>query len=215
MYIPEHFRARNHEDTVAFLRANPFAILISTTDSGPFATHLPLFVRAADKEEEIILRGHVAKANPHWRYLEQQPQCLTIFHGPHSYVSPTLYSTSENVPTWNYGAVHVYGTARVFSAPDALQGVLDELIAMFEPVYAKQWANLSDTYRQRMLGHIVGFEITATKIEAKFKLSQNRSRGEQENVISSLAKAEDTAVSGVARLMREQGLGSSTKKEVE
>jgi transcriptional regulator len=93
--------------------------------------------------------------------------------------------------------------------------VLDELIAMFEPVYAKQWADLSDTYRQRMLGHIVGFEITATKIEAKFKLSQNRTRGEQENVISSLAKAEDTAVSGVARLMREQGLGSSTKKEVE
>jgi transcriptional regulator len=93
--------------------------------------------------------------------------------------------------------------------------VLDELIAMFEPGYAKQWTGLSDPYRQRMLSHIVGFEITATGIEAKFKLSQNRTRGEQENVISSLAKAEDTAVSGVARLMREQGLGSSAKKEGE
>ena len=213
MYIPEHFRARNDADTLAFMRANPFAILISNIDAEPIASHVPLSVHAV--EGQLILRGHVAKANSHWRSLEQQPQCLTIFHGPHSYVSPTLYAASENVPTWNYGAVHVYGTVRVFSAPDALQGVLDELIAMFEPAYAKQWANLSDSYRQRMLGHIVGFEITATKIEAKFKLSQNRTRDEQENVISSLSKAEDTAVSGVARLMREQELGSSSKKEVE
>jgi transcriptional regulator len=213
VYIPEHFRARNDADALTFMRANPFAILISNSDREPTASHIPISVHAA--EDQLVLRGHVAKANPHWRCLEQQPQCLTIFHGPHAYVSPTLYSTSENVPTWNYGAVHVYGTARVFAAPDALEVVLDELIAMFEPAYAKQWANLGDSYRQRMLGHIVGFEITATKIEAKFKLSQNRTRGEQENVISSLAKAEDTTVSGVARLMREQGLGSSPKKEVE
>ena len=86
MYIPEHFRLRHDADGVAFMRANPFAILISTTDAGPFATHLPLFVR--EVEGNVVLHGHVAKANPHWRYLEQQPQCLTIFHGPHSYISP-------------------------------------------------------------------------------------------------------------------------------
>ena len=187
------------------MRANPFAILVSSTDEGPFATHLPLSVHATD--ERLILRGHVAKANPHWRYLEQQPKCLSIFHGPHAFVSTENYTTRETVPTWNYGAVHIYGNARLFSSAEELQCMLHELIATFEASYAEQWASLSETYRERMLSHIVGFEITATKIEAKFKLSQNRSREEQANVIASLEKAEDSAVSGVARMMREQSLG--------
>jgi len=205
VYIPEHFRVRHDEDAIGFMRANPFAILISSTDDGPFATHLPLSVR--DEEEKIILRGHVAKANPHWRYLAEHPQCLTIFHGPHSYVSPSNYTNAESVPTWNYGAVHVYGNARVFSSEDDLRGILNELMQIFEPSYRLQWEGLSEGYRERMLSHIVGFEIAATKIEGKFKLSQNRTREEQENVITSLEKAEDTAISGVARMMKEQHLG--------
>ncbi len=215
MYIPEHFRVPEHADAIGFMRANPFAILISSlpvstppspNDDGPFATHLPLFV--TETAGRVALRGHVAKANPHWRYLEQQPNCLTIFHGPHAFVSTANYTTRETVPTWNYGAVHVYGEARVFTSPAELQGVLDQLIGTFEPEYAEQWASLTETYRQRMLSHIVGFEIAVTKIEAKFKLSQNRTKEEQANVIASLEKAEDTAVSGVSRLMREQGLGA-------
>ena len=209
MYIPEHFRVRDHADAVTFMRANPFTILVSSTDDGPFATHLPLVIR--ENGEQLTLRGHVAKANPHWRHLEQSPSCLTIFHGPHSYISPTNYDTRESVPTWNYGAIHVYGNARVFTAPDELLGMLHELIPMFEPAYADQWESLSAAYRERMLSHIVGFEIAVTKIEAKFKLSQNRTRDEQERVIDALRSARDTAVSGTAALMREQGLG--LKKE--
>jgi transcriptional regulator len=205
VYIPEHFRVREHSAALAFMRANPFTILISSTDEGPFATHLPIVSR--DEGDKLILRGHVAKANPHWRYLEQQPRSLVIFHGPHAYVSPANYSTREVVPTWNYGTVHVYGDARTFSAHDELLGVLHELIPMFEPAYADQWATLSPAYRERMLSHIVGFEIAVTKIEAKFKLSQNRTKEEQENIIVSLGVAEDTAVSGTARLMQQEGLG--------
>jgi transcriptional regulator len=205
VYIPEHFRVRDHADAIAFMRGNPFAILISDTDDGPFATHLPLVIR--EIENGIRLRGHVAKANPHWQHLENDPLCLTIFHGPHAYVSPANYTTRETVPTWNYGAVHVYGNARIFSAQNELLGMLHELIPMFEPAYADQWAELSDTYRERMLSHIVGFEISVTRIEAKFKLSQNRTREEQTNIISSLGWSTDTTVSGVARMMREQGLG--------
>jgi transcriptional regulator len=207
VYIPEYFRVRDHEDAIKFMRANPFAILISSTDAGPFATHLPLFVRAEEGDEKVVLRGHVAKANPHWRHLEQQPECLAIFHGPHSYISPSNYKAHESVPTWNYGAVHLYGNAQVFSSPEALQGVLHELIHTFEPAYAAQWAGLDESFRERMLKQIVGFEIEVTKMEAKFKLNQNRSREDQQNVIDSLEKAEDTAVSGVARLMKEQRLG--------
>jgi transcriptional regulator len=209
VYIPEHFQVRNHADAIAFMRANPFVILVSTTDDGPFATHLPLVIR--ETKEQVILRGHVAKANPHWHYLECEPLCLTIFHGPHAYVSPSNYASREVVPTWNYGAVHVYGNARVFSSPNELLGMLHELIPMFEPSYADQWASLSQSYRERMLSHIVGFEIAVTKIEAKFKLSQNRTREEQQNIIASLGVAKDTAVSGVAELMSKQALG--IKKE--
>src|SRR5512146_621475 len=97
---------------LAFMRANPFTILVSNTTEGPFATHLPLVIRK--NGNELILRGHVAKANPHWQHLEAEPRCLVIFHGPHSYISPTNYNARENVPTWNYGAVHVYGNARTF-----------------------------------------------------------------------------------------------------
>jgi len=211
MYIPEHFRLRDHATAISFMRANPFAILVSSTDDGPFATHLPLAIREAG--EQLILRGHVAKANPHWRHLEQHPRCLTIFHGPHSYVSASNYVTRENVPTWNYGAMHVYGDARVFSTPEELLEVLHELMGVFEPAYAEQWASLSEAYRERMLSHIVGFEIRVRDVEAKLKLIQNRTPEEQENVIASLGRAPDTTVSGVARLMRERGLG--VKKEQE
>jgi len=186
------------------MRAHPFAILVSAMDDGPFATHLPLVIR--ETGEQIILRGHVAKANLHWRHLEANSRCLTIFHGPHAYISPANYASRENVPTWNYGAVHVYGKARVFSASEQLLEVLHELIPMFDSSYAEQWAQLGDDYRQRMLSHIVGFEITVATIEAKFKLSQNRTRVEQGDIIRSLGDSSDTTISGVARLMRDQRL---------
>jgi transcriptional regulator len=208
VYIPEHFRLRHDADAVAFMRANPFAILISSTDTGPFATHLPLFVHT--EEEKVVLHGHVAKANPHWRYLEQRAECLTIFHGPHSYISPTNYTARESVPTWNYAAVHVYGNARIFSSEQDLQGMLHELMETFEPTYRSQWEGLSQKYRENMLRQIVGFEIVATKIEGKFKLSQNRTREDQANVIASLEKAEDSVISGVATMMKEQRLGNSS-----
>lgn len=211
MYIPEHFRLRNDADAVAFMRANPFAILVSSTENGPFATHLPLFVRT--EEERVILHGHVAKANPHWRHLEQNAECLTIFHGPHAYISPTNYTARESVPTWNYAAVHVYGKARIFSSEQDLHGMLHELMQTFEPAYREQWQGLSQKYQENMLRQIVGFEIIATKIEGKFKLSQNRTREDQATVMASLEKAQDSVVSGVACMMREQGLGKSPEKK--
>ena len=208
MYIPEHFRVRDHGDAVAFMRAHPFVILVSNTTDGPFATHLPVVIR--EHEDQLILRGHVAKANPHWRYLQDDATCLAIFHGPHAYVSPTNYTTVENVPTWNYGAVHAYGNAKVFPAPKDLLSILQELIPTFEAAYVEQWEGLNQAYRDRMLSHIVGFEIAVTKLDAKFKLSQNRTQEEQQHVIESLRASSDTAISGTARLMCELGLG--TKK---
>ena len=211
MYVPEHFRVRDHADAVGFMRANPFAILVSASSGGPFASHIPVALR--ETGEDLVIRGHFAKANPHWRHLEQQPECLTIFHGPHAFVSAELYTVRESVPTWNYGAIHVYGNVRTFSDPGSLLELLHELIGIYDPKYEEQWAGLNDAYRQKMLSHIVGFEIAATRIEAKFKLNQNRIREDQENVIAALEKVEDTTISGVARLMQQQGLGNRKKNE--
>src|SRR5579863_4721534 len=136
VYIPEHFRVPDHADAIAFMRANPFVILVSAMEDGPFASHVPVVAR--ETGEQLVIRGHVAKANPHWRYLEEKPQCLTIFHGPHAYISPTNYSARESVPTWNYAAVHVYGEARLFSSEHELHDMLYELVQTFEPAYRER-----------------------------------------------------------------------------
>lgn len=207
MYIPEMFRGRNREQAIEFMRANPFAILVSACAEAPFATHVPVVIR--DGIEKMTIRGHVARANPHWEYLRQNPRCLMIFHGPHAYISPANYETRENVPTWNYGAVHAYGDAQVFSTVDQLSGMLHDLIPTFEASYSEQWQSLSEAYRTRMLSHIVGFEIAVTELQSKFKLSQNRAREEQQKVIDTLGAASDTMTSGTAKLMCEHGLGTS------
>jgi transcriptional regulator len=204
VYIPEFNRVEDRAIALAFMQANPFAILISTAE-GPFATHLPLLAR--EVEGQLQLRGHVAKANPHWKSINQDHESLVIFHGPHAYISPSLYEISESVPTWNYAAVHVYGKGTVFTGAEQLNQFLQELITQFDSSYAARWPSLSEPYRRRMVQHIVGFEINATRVETKFKLSQNRTPAEQENVIQSLASSSESAAAAVATLMKDRGLG--------
>jgi transcriptional regulator len=209
MYIPEFNRIEDRAIALAFMRANPFAILVSATGNGPFATHLPLLIN--ESADQLCLRGHVAKANPHWRMINQQEESLIVFHGPHAYVSPTLYEIRESVPTWNYAAVHVYGKGRILSDDSAARQVLEDLIRQFDSSYQAQWQSLAEDYRNRMQRHIVAFEITATRVETKFKLSQNRTKAEQENVISTLAGNADSVIANTAALMRQQGLGTGSK----
>jgi transcriptional regulator len=207
VYIPEFNRVEDRALTLAFIQANPFAILISTTkeEDGPFATHLPILAREVDGR--MHLRGHVAKANPHWKSIAENQESLVIFHGPHAYISPSLYEIRESVPTWNYAVVHVYGKGIVFTDETRLNSLLQELIAQFDSSYAAQWPSFREQYRSRMLQHIVGFELHATRVETKFKLSQNRTKAEQENVIQSLASSSDCSAAAVATLMKQRGLG--------
>ena len=212
MYIPEFNRIEDSAIALAFMRANPFAILVSMNEHQPFATHLPLLIN--DSAGRLTLRGHVAKANPHWQMLDGQGESLIIFHGPHAYISPSLYEIRESVPTWNYAAVHVYGKGRVLTENSEARQVLEELIAQFDAAYRAQWSSFTDEYRDRMQRHIVAFEIKASRMEAKFKLSQNRTKTEQENVIRALADSPDSAVSGTAALMRQQGLGLESNSSI-
>jgi len=205
LYIPELNRLEDTAVALRFMRANPFAIVISAGEGPPFATHIPILV--AESAGGIVLRGHVARANPHWNMLEQERETLAIFHGPHAYISPGLYGSRESVPTWNYAAVHAYGRARIFHEAEPLTDVLLETIALFEQAYLDQWRGLNENYRAKMLSQIVGFEIAVERLEAKFKLSQNRPRADQARVIQSLESSADSAISGVAKLMKDQGLG--------
>jgi transcriptional regulator len=210
MYIPEFNRVRDNAVALDFMKANPFAILVSTADTRPFATHVPILVR--EVQEQIVLRGHVAKANPHWHWMKREQECLAIFHGAHAYVSPSLYENCENVPTWNYAAVHVYGKARLVFEPEPLLEILRDTIQMFDASYQEQWSGLREEYRSRMLSHIVGFEIVADRLEGKFKLSQNRTKTEQARVRDTLIASTDSAVAGIGKLMRAAGLGSDRGK---
>ena len=205
MYIPEFNRQEDRSTILAFLRANPFAILVTTAEGVPFATHLPLLIDEAG--DQIVVQGHMARANEHWKSMKESEESLVIFHGPHAYISPSLYEIRESVPTWNYAAVHVYGQPRLFSDEEALKATLHRMITTFDSSYMAQWSDLNEQYRSRMMKHIVGFEIRAKRLEAKFKLSQNRTKGEQARVIECLKQSKDSSVSGVAELMQQEGLG--------
>jgi transcriptional regulator len=209
VYIPEFNRQQDRAATLSFMRANPFAILVSPIDGIPFASHLPLLVDEAG--DQVVVRGHMAKANSHWKSIQAGQESLIIFHGPHAYISPSLYENRESVPTWNYAAVHVYGEATVFSDEHGLSETLHRMIETFESSYMRQWSELSDEYRSRMMKHIVGFDIKVKTLEAKFKLSQNRTKTEQTRIIESLNQSKDSNISGVAELMQQAGLGPSSR----
>ncbi len=205
MYIPEFNREEDRATILAFMRANPFAILVSNIDGVPFATHLPLLIE--DAGDHIVVQGHMAKANAHWKSMKEGEESLIIFHGPHAYISPSLYENRESVPTWNYAAVHVYGEPTLFTDEESLRATLHRMVDTFESSYMAQWSGLSDQYQSRMMKHIVGFDIKVKRLEAKFKLSQNRTKGEQSRVIQALNQSKDSNISGVAQLMQQEGLG--------
>lgn len=187
MYIPKHFAVDDPEWIRAFMEAYRFATLVGIRDGEPFATHLPLLYDPQPAPYGTI-RGHVARANPHWQAFETSPQ-LAIFQGPHGYVSPTWYqSSAPAVPTWNYTAVHAYGRAHVLEDLDGIREVLRRLTDREErglqPRYSLE--NLDAEYVEHMVRQIVAFEMPLVRLEAKAKLSQNRTPEERRRVADTL-----------------------------
>lgn len=200
MYIPNANRVDDRAALVAFMGAHSFATLVSLVQGELFATHLPLVV--VQQGEQTLLRGHLAKANPHWQELATQREILVIFQGPHAYISPSHYEKWESVPTWNYIAVHAYGSARLIQDEAGLVATLSELIAANEATYQQQWDSLPEKFRHGMLNGIVAFEIAVTRLEGKFKLSQNRPAGDQERVATALAAHPDLTIATIGHYMQ-------------
>ena len=165
MYIPPHFAASDATELAAFIRAHPFGQLISLVDGRPFVSHIPFLIN----EHRDHLVAHVAYQNPQWEGLEDQ-EVLVVFQGQNGYVSPSLFS-SPGVPTWNYQAVHVYGKVAVFHDADEKHALVEALTHEFESRRATPW---EPEYKESMLRSIVGLDLEITRIEGKFKLSQNR-----------------------------------------
>jgi transcriptional regulator len=182
----------DQEEILPFLRAYPFATIINQEGNRPVATHLPFVVRLV--EDQLILEAHFARANEQWKLLAEGQETLVIFAEPHAYISPRHYDKIQNVPTWNYQAVHVYGQARLLETAAEGFAHLERLIATFEQGYQAQWAGLSEGYKQAMLAGIVAFELEVTEVQAKAKLSQNKTITEQERIAAELTKSEDSVI---------------------
>jgi transcriptional regulator len=202
MYRPTAFQEDNVDKLIAFMKANSFATLISIIDGVPYASHIPLVITMQD--DTIKLIGHLAKQNPQSQALDTE--LLTIFTGAHAYISPTLYEKHESVPTWNYIAVHAYGIPKVImlnDSPESMNQMINEMIDTYEADYKSHWHSLSNGFREGMMNGIVGFEITVTRLEGKYKLSQNRSQIEQHNVSSTLLQSSDPAARAVGAEMKQ------------
>ena len=173
MYLPAQFKAKEEAHAWALMRAHPFAQVISLDDSGaPFVSHLPLRLQHSDTPDTLL--GHVARGNPHWRYLQVRPQALVVFNGPQAYMSPQVYPDLVRVPTWSYLAVHAKVDTRLLEGEEAKDALLKQLIADHEPAYAEQWRGLDGSYQETMLNGIVAFEMHITQLQCKIKLNQHR-----------------------------------------
>jgi len=193
MYSPKFNQIADRSLLIEAMQAYSFAILIGpqTTPEAPtplVATHLPLVIK--DEGEHGLIEGHFAHANPHWKSLANR-EVLVVFPGPHSYVSPTNYVEELSVPTWNYIAVHAYGTLQLVEDEAGKDALLAGLIQSTEPAFADKWRSMPDGFRRTMLAGIQGFRIPIARIEGKFKISQNRAPQERINVQATHAAGTD------------------------
>jgi transcriptional regulator len=199
MYIPKAFREDDLSAVHSLIREYSFATLITQHEGVPFATHLP-FILDAERGPNGSLLAHMARANPQWHDFNSAQEVLVIFQGPHAYISPSWYEDELSVPTWNYAAVHAYGIPRLIEDGEELYQLLKTLIETHEAQFEKPWPfQLPDDYLQKMMRGIVGFGIEITRLEGKFKMSQNRTEAERGNVITALQESKDTLA--VAELM--------------
>ncbi|MEO6330539.1 MAG: FMN-binding negative transcriptional regulator [Ginsengibacter sp.] len=189
MYIPTINSLTDRDEIVAFMKQFSFATIITSRHNLPVATHLPFLVTT--KDNNIILISHFAKANQHWAEIENN-KALIIFSEPHAYISPKNYDKELNVPTWNYISIHAYGHGKLITETDKVFKVLEATINNYESSYKHQWETLPEDYKLKMLKGIVAFEIVVTDLQAKKKLSQNRTVGEQQKIITSLLKSTDS-----------------------
>lgn len=202
MYIPKLYKITDVEEIREFVQHNSFGTLVTTRKGRPIATHLPL--QLLKDGEDYVITGHMAYGNPQWRTFESQEEVLVMFQGPHAYISSSWYE-QENVPTWNYQAVHLYGEAQILDEEELKQD-LTRLMEKYEkhredPVL---WDKLSPSVLEKELKGIVGFKIKVNEIQAAYKMSQNRNDTDYRNIMDQLQQEGIPAAAQMADEMKKR-----------
>jgi transcriptional regulator len=209
MYTPAHFRLEGRAKIAAVIQANSFATLTTRGASGLTASHLP-FLYDESAGPHGTLYAHLARANGQWKDFSGQPdaEALVVFQGEHGYISPTWYAsyaTMQHVPTWNYEAVHAYGSPRVIEGEKRTVDILERTIRRYEAAGSTYSVRRHPAdFLARMVKAIVAFEIPVTRLEGKFKLSQNRTKADLAGAIAALEQAGDPASVRLAAAMRRE-----------
>lgn len=198
MYTPIHNREPDRAKIIGFMREYPFATLISTRDSKITATHLPVLVE--ERGDDLVLIAHLARANTQWMDFAAANDAMMIFQEPHAFISTRHYERPLSVPTWNYIAVHAYGTPRILESVAERLSVVERTVLAFEG-NLDHWHALPDDFKRTKANGIVAFEMPVTRLDARFKLSQDRTLLEQQNIIETLVQRDDVE-STIGELMR-------------
>ena len=207
MYLPKPFEQPNVQALQQFVEVHPFGVLVTMTSSGLDGNHLP-FLIAAEPAPYGTLRGHVARANPIWREYAAGSDALVIFQGPDSFISPSWYPTKREtgavVPTWNYIVVHAHGRVRAIDDADWLRAHVEALTNRHEHAREAPWAvtDAPADYIQKLVGAIVGLEMSITRLTGKWKLSQNRSERDRVGVVNGLMREGTESAATMAALVR-------------
>ncbi len=191
----------DRNEIIAFMKRFSFATIVSLKEGVPLATHLPFIVK--EKDGELFLTSHFAKANKQWENIEGQT-VLVIFTEPHAYISTLNYDKELNVPTWNYLSVHAYGKAELITAYEAVQKILQETIETYERPFLQKWNGFPEDYKERMTNGIVAFELPIHDLQAKKKLSQNRTEREKAKIIDALSKSSASNDKLIADYMKKE-----------
>ncbi len=214
MYNPRHFRSTDRDAIAELVRQHPLGLIISTGADGIVANPLP-FLYFPQEGEHGVLRAHQARANPQWQGFAQNSTCLIVFQGEEGYISPSWYaskaSTHQVVPTWNYAMVQMHGNVRTTEDPAWLHSQITALTAMQEQRMPQPWqvTDAPADFIERQKRAIVGLEITVTRLDAKWKMSQNRSAADQAGVVQGLREAPAReGAEALARAMERSGRGS-------
>jgi transcriptional regulator len=191
MYVPPHFKEDRVDILHDAIRRAGAATLVSMTPQGLFASHAPLLIDPEPAPFGTLI-GHLAKANPHGRLLDPNVETLVIFQGPGGYITPSYYEAKKEhgkvVPTWNYTAIHAYGTLETFDDRDRLLSIVTRLTETYETPRAAPWAvtDAPEDFVQGMLKGIYGLSLRVTRLEGKVKMSQNRPATDHQGIIEGL-----------------------------
>ncbi len=200
MFIPKYYKITDMKEINEFINMNSFATIVAISKGRPIASHVPLLLN--QDQDDYYLTGHLAYGNPLWKAFEDTDQILTIFNGPHAYISSSWYE-QENVPTWNYQSVHIYGKASMIDGTE-LEQDLTKLLEKYEKFRENPvlWEKLSPIMLQKEIKGIKGFKIKVEEVQAAYKLSQNRNNTDYANIIKELYKEGDPHASAVAEAMK-------------